>query len=294
MAVPTITHDELLARLARPWVEIVPGRSAIPRRDLPAHAHEPSPNVIASALSADRTSLDVCGQFRLKHRTPRFNAAHVPCDFAWQIVAPGGQRLLIFTWTNWLRNSRQLFEAFCRETGRETGTLTPDGVVVMESRSIPLRDCRLVHEDRFRPRPPVAIKKMPAKTVVAKAEELLKGRTSRFEDLDHREPYDEKEAHDDDLQRTLEASFLANMASYEKALVAKFGPPTEAGPGGHDAVPVNGLLRHAVWASARNGCTWPSPTRTPSCRGPSTSASRSDLPNSRPLETSETSDNSSK
>lgn len=245
--VAAITHDEFLARLALPWVEIVPGRRTMARRNLPKHAHEPSPNVIVLAHPSDKTALDLCSQFRQKHWKPSFNSAHVPSDFAWQIVTPSEERVLIFTWVNWLRNSRQMFEAFCRETDHEFGTLTPDGVLVMASRRIPFRDCRLAHEDQFRPRPPVMVKRQSAKSILAKAEELLKSRKSKFEDIDYRELYDDRETHDDELQRTLETSFRANMTSYEKVLSVKFGPPAEVGSDEHNFIPVNGVVRHAIW-----------------------------------------------
>jgi hypothetical protein len=125
--------------------------------------------------------------------------------------------------------------------------LTASGTILIGSRSIPFRDCKLMHQDEFLPRAPLTVKKKSAKTLLAKAGELLKSRKSKFEDIDYRELYDEEEAHDDDLQRQLETNFLANLAAYEKMLVAKFGPPTEAGPGQHDGIPINGLLRHVVW-----------------------------------------------
>ncbi len=217
------------------------------KRSLPAHAHEPSPNVIVLAHPTDKTSLDLCGLFRQKYWKPRFNGAHVPSDFAWQIITPSGERLLIFTWVNWLRNSRQMFEEFCRETNHEFGTLTPDGVIVMSSRRISFWDCRLMHEDQFRPRRSVTVKTQSIKSILAKAEELLKSRKSKFEIVDYRELYDEEEAHDDKLQGNLETSFLSNMASYEKALSMKFGPPTEVRPDEHKSIPINGVVRHAIW-----------------------------------------------
>jgi hypothetical protein len=244
----TVTHDEILSRLAQPWVAIVPGRRTMAKRALPAHASEPSPNVVVSALPADKTALDVSGQFRLRHWKPRFNEAHVPTGYAWQFITPGGDRLLLFTWVNWLRNSRQLFEAFCRDTGREFGTLSPDGVVVLGAKTIPFRACRLVHENELRPRPPAAVECKPAEAILAKAEQLLKGRTSRFEAIDYRELFDDEEAHDDDLQARLEENFRTNLSRYERALTTRYGPPVTAGPGEHRDIPVNSVLRHVIWA----------------------------------------------
>jgi hypothetical protein len=244
---PVITHEQILARLAAPWIEIVPSRRKRSKRSLPANAHEPSPNVLVVAHPADKTSLDLCSQFRQKHWKPRFNIAHVPCDFAWQIVTPSGERLLIFTWVNWLRNSRQMFQEFCRATNHEFGTLTQDGMIVMASRNIPFRHCRLTREDQLRPRPPVTIKKQLAKSILAKADGLLKSRKSKFEDVDYRELYDDEEAHDDELQGKLEASFLANMVSYEKVVSVKFGLPTEVGTDEHKSIPINGVVRYAIW-----------------------------------------------
>lgn len=242
-----MTHDELLEKLALPWIEIIPSRRTMSKRSLPPHAGEPSPNVIVVAQPDDKTSLDLCGRFRQEHWKPRFNEAHVPCDCAWQIVAPSGERLLIFTWVNWLRNSRQMFEDFCRETKHEFGTLNPDGVIVMEARQIQFRSCRLTHQDQFRPRPSVTVKKQSAKSVLAKAEQLLQSRKSKFEDIDYRELYDDEEAHDEQLQAQLESNFLANMAFYEKALSKKYGAPVDAAPHKHKSIPINGVLRHSLW-----------------------------------------------
>lgn len=247
----TITHDDILARLACPWIEIVPSRRTMAKRNLPTHAHEPSPNVIVLAHPKDKTSLDICSQFRQKHWNPRFNPAHVPSEFAWQILTPNEERLLLFTWGNWLRNSRNMFEEFCRDTHHEFGTLTPDGMIVMASRNIPFRDCQLTHENQFRPRPPVTVKKQSAKSILVKAEKLLKSRKSKFEDVDYRELYEDEEAHDDELQAQLESIFLANMASYEKALSVGLGTPAEVGPDEHKTIPINGVVRHAIWTVGR-------------------------------------------
>jgi hypothetical protein len=245
--VVTVTHDEILSRLARPWVDIVPSRRATAKRSWPAHAHEPSPNVIVSALPADRTALAVTGQFRLRHRKPRFNEAHVPAGYAWQFLAPGGGRLLLFTWANWLRNSRQMFEDFCRETGREFGTLLPDGSVALGGRTIPFRECRIVHESELRPRPPASVECKPAGVILAWAERLLRARASRSEDIDYRELFDDEEARDDDLQARLEENLRANLSRYELGLTTRYGPPAAAGPRGHRDIPINGVLRHAIW-----------------------------------------------
>lgn len=218
------------------------------KRSLPAHAHEPSPNVLVLAQATDKTSLDLCSQFRRKHWKPSFNPAHVPTDFAWQIVTPSQDRLLIFTWVNWLRNSRQMFEEFCRETKHEFGTLAPDGVIVMGSRRIAFRDCQLLHEDQFQSRPVAMVKKQSATSIVAKAEKLLQGRKSQCTAVDCRELQDDEQAHDDELQLQLEKNFRANMAAYEKALRVKFGPPTEVGSDEHKSIPINGVLQHAIWA----------------------------------------------
>lgn len=59
------------------------------KRDMPVHAHEPSPNVILSAHRADKTASDIRSQFLLMHWKPRFNFAHVPSGFPWQIIARG-------------------------------------------------------------------------------------------------------------------------------------------------------------------------------------------------------------
>ena len=49
------------------------------------------------------------------------------------------------------------------------------------------------------------------------------------------------------IGRKVEANFLANIASYEKTLSGKFGPPTEAGLDNHGSIPINGRLPHAIW-----------------------------------------------
>lgn len=243
----TIEHDEILAKLALPWIEIVPSRRTMSKRSLPSHAHEPSPNVIVVAHSADKTTLDVCSKFLQRHWKPRFNMAHAPGECAWQIITPSDERLLIFTWVNWLRNSRPMFEEFCRETSHEFGTLTPDGIIVIEARQIPFRQCRLIHQDQLRRRP-ATIKKQSAKSILAKADELLRSRKSKFENVDYRELSDDEEAHDDEHQAQLESIFLSNMASYEKALSVRFGTAVEVGPDEHKAIPINGVVRHAIWA----------------------------------------------
>ncbi|WP_397568551.1 hypothetical protein [Schlesneria sp. T3-172] len=247
VVIMAITHDEILAKLTLPWIEIVPSRRTMSKRSLPAQAYESSPIVIVQALPADKTSLDLCSRFRQKHWKPRFNDAHVPCGNAWQIVTPSGERLLIFSWVNWLRNSRQMFEDFCRETNHEFGTLTPNGVVVLGARQIPFRDCRLTHEDQFRPRPPVTIRKQSAKSILAKSDTLLQSRNSKVQDVDYRELHDDDEAHDDELQGQLQSDFLANMAFYEKALSVKFGTPAEVGSKEHKSIPINGVVRYAIW-----------------------------------------------
>jgi hypothetical protein len=246
-----VTPDELLARLALPWIEIAPSRKKLPKRSLPPHAGEPSPNVVVLARPGDQTSLDICSQFRQQHWKPKFNLAHVPTDFAWQIVTPGGERLLLFTWNNWQRNSRQMFEEFCRATQREFGTITPDGMIVLGSRQIPLRDCRLVHEVALQVRVPAVVKQMSAESILKTAEGLLKGRVSRCVDLDYRQFADDAEAYDDGVQQATEAVFLDNMASYEMILTAKYGPPTAAGEYEHERIPVNGQVRHVMWKVGR-------------------------------------------
>lgn len=221
------------------------------KRALPAHANEPSPNVLVVALPTDRTALDVSGQFRLRHWKPRFNEAHVPQGYAWQFIAPSGGRLLLFTWVNWLRNSRQMFEGFCRESGRESGTLSLDGPIVLGAKTIPFRGCRLVHEDELRPREPVAVPGKSDQAILAKAEQLLKGRTSQFDEINSREFFNDEEAHDDSLQATLEENFRANLASYERALTTRYGPPANAGPEGNRNIPINGVLRHVIWTAGK-------------------------------------------
>lgn len=241
-----MTHDGLLERIALPWICIVPSRQKMPGRDRPPHAEEPSPNVVVAALPTDRSALALCSQFRQKHWKPRFNEAHVPSDFAWQIITPDGDRLFLFTWVNWQRNSRRLFEEFCRETGRALGTLTHDGTIVLGTRSLSLRDCRLAHEDEFHERP-VPAESHGTGEVLSKADRLLKCRKSKTEQLDYRAFVNDREAHDDDLQESLERTFLARMAAHEKALGGRFGPPVSAGADEHPDVPVNGVVRHALW-----------------------------------------------
>lgn len=240
----TITHDEILARLACPWIEIVPNRRTMAKRNLPTHAHETSPNVIVLAHPNDKTSLDICSQFRQKHWNPRFNTAHVPSDFAWQILTPNEERLLLFTWVNWLRNSRQMFEEFCRETNHEFGTLTQDGMIVMASRSIPFRACRLTHEDQLR-----LAKKSQSKEpdVVALAKKYLRAKADGCQEIEMREFWDEAAAHDDELIEETYRQFLAKMKVYQARLAAEFGEPSEAGKDEHDAIPRNGILEHAIW-----------------------------------------------
>jgi hypothetical protein len=243
----TFTNADLLARVAATWLDIVPSRQSLAKRSLPPQANEPTPNVVVVALPTDRCNLELCGQFRQRHWKPRFDEAHVPCDFAWQIVAPGDRRLLLFTWTNWRRNSRKLFEDFCQETGREFGTLTPDGNIFLAAETIPLGSCRLLHESEFRPKPPLTIKPKSAKTLAAKAKNLLKQRTSQSEPIDCREFFDDQEAHDDSLHRTLERMFRDNISKYQAALTREYGPPTNEGFSAHRDIPLNGVMRYAVW-----------------------------------------------
>lgn len=243
----TITHEELLARIALPWIEIVPARKKLTKRSLPANFNEPSPNVVVAALPTDTTSLDVVSQFRQRHFKPRFDVAHIPTDYAWQLVTPAGERLLLFTWANWRRNSRALFEKFCRDTNRTFGTLSHDGSIDLGGRSLLFRDCRIVHEDELRSRPPKVTKPKSGKAVLAMAENLLKQRKSRHEVIDCREFFSDVEAHDDELQTSLEENFLANFQKYERSVTGRYGSPGTNGNNDHPGIPHCGVLRYAIW-----------------------------------------------
>lgn len=246
----SVTHDEILALIATPWIEMGGGRKTIAKRSLPPLAHDPGPNVVVAALPTDKTALSVCTEFLRRHFKPRFNWAHFPSGFAWQFLAPGGERLLLFTWSNWQRNSRQMFEDFCRETGRDCGTLTLDGTITLRGKTIPFRACRLVYQDDLQPRAPASLKCKSARTIIAAADQLLRRRKSQVEEIDYRELSDE-EAHDEELQEKLAANLQANLNTYEKALTKKYGPPGNAGPNEHRDLAINGVLRHVIWKVRR-------------------------------------------
>jgi hypothetical protein len=243
----TIGHSDIQARIAATWLDIIPSRRKLAKRSLPPQAHECTPNVLVVALPTDKSNLDLCGQFRLRHWKPGFDMAHIPSDFVWQIVTPGGQRLMLFTWTNWRRNSRKLFEDFCRETGRKFGTLTLDGAAIVGAETIPLGSCRLVHETELRARPALVVKAKSAKVLASKAEQFLKRRTGHFEAIDYREFHDEPEAHDDRMQESVEQMFRVNFAKYESALTDKYGSPTKGGSKGHRDIPINGVMQYQIW-----------------------------------------------
>jgi hypothetical protein len=244
----TITHDDILARVTETWLEAVPGRRKLAKRSLPSHANDLTLNVLVVAGKNDTCNLDLCSEFLQRHWKPRFDMAHVPGEFVWQLVTPDGRRLMLFTWINWRRNSHQMFVDFCQETGREVGTLSPDGSIQIGSTTISLRRCKLLHEDECRRRQATVIKARPARTLLLKAEELLKSSASQCEEIDCREFYDDEEAHDDQLQESLEGMFLKNCAKYEKAITQKYGAPAMEGTTEHCDLPLNGVLRYFIWS----------------------------------------------
>lgn len=247
MPVPSITHEELLSRLSLAWIDLVPGRRKLPKRDLPQHAQEPSPILLVVAGPKDTTSLEIISEFLKKHLKPKYDHAHTPTGYAWQLITPTGERLLVFTWVNWRKNSRQLFETLCQESGRAYGTLTTDGLIELGTRTIPFRDCQIIQEDQLRQRPPLQVKPHPAKAIVTQAEKLLKARKSKCEELHCREFFDDAEAHDEEVQSQLEATFLSSMKTYEKALASRYGAPTRTGTDQVDQIPINGVVRYALW-----------------------------------------------
>ena len=223
-----ITHDDILKRINDTWLEIMPSRKSLAKKLLPSQANSPSPNVVVVALPTDTGNLIVCREYRLKRWKPGFNDAHVPSDYRWQLVTPAGQRLLLFTWVNWRRNSRQLFEEFCRETKREY-------------------ECRIIDESEQTKPAPKAIKPKSAKVLLATAAQLLKRRSSQCKELDCQELWDDAAAHDDDLQNTIEKNFRANFERYAEVLNKEYGTPTKTGATEHRQIPLNGVLRYATW-----------------------------------------------
>ncbi|MCA8986774.1 MAG: hypothetical protein KDA78_03990 [Planctomycetaceae bacterium] len=247
----TITHDDILERVTSTWLDIIPSRRTIARRSLPSHANEITPNVLVVARKSDVCNLDLCSEFRQRHWKPRFDDGHVPGDFVWQLVTPDGQRLLLFTWVNWKRNSRKMFIDFCQETEREVGTLSLDGSVNIGTTAIPLRSCQIVHEKQFRSAQTIVVKPKSARTILSKAAQLLKCTSSQFKELDCRELQDDEEAHDDQLQDTLKETFLKNCEQYEQAITKKYGAPTGRGSKEHPEIPVNGVIRYFIWSTGK-------------------------------------------
>lgn len=92
-------------------------------------------------------------------------------------------------------------------------------------------------------------KKPPSKEpdVVALAKKYLRSRSDTCEEIETREFWDEEEAHDVALVEETYRQFLAKMKAYQAQLAAEFGDPSEIGKDEHDAIPLNGILQHAIW-----------------------------------------------
>jgi hypothetical protein len=207
--------------------------------------------VLVVAQPTEVSSAKLIRDYEFRDPKRRLDIQHVPKKWGWQVVLPTGERLLLFSWVNWRRNSAELFEQFCIENGREFGSLDLDGTIRLGSHAIRLQECRLVHQDEFRPKPATTVKSKSAKAVLSLAAKLLQSRSSRFEDIDCREFRDDQEAHDEELQERLEAELRANLSKHEKTLAKEYGQPVAAGPDEHRDIPINGVCRHVIWTVGR-------------------------------------------
>lgn len=241
-----IGPDELLRRLATPWIDMGGGRRSLPRKKLPSTAFDPSPNVVVIAREDELLGNTLSSAYLQQFEKPLQNIAHVPTALAWQLVLPDKRRAFVFTWGNWKRNSLALFQKSLADQFRQHGRITSEGVVELDGGTIELRDCDIIHSDELESRKPVR-KILPAPDVVKAAQALVKGRRDAQKEIEIRE-FDDEEAHDEELLARVKASFGRKLATCLKSLKAEYDEPADTGTDQHDGIPVNGVFRYALWS----------------------------------------------
>lgn len=246
MATPLCSLEQFLDLLATPWVAMGGGRERLARKNLPGHFREPSPNVIVVARADESDGDQIVGAYRLQIGTSTNNICHVPSSLPWQIVLPDGRRILVFTWINWKRNSRSLFEKSLRAWGREPGTVTPQGQVQFLSSAWDMSQCRIIHFGQVSVPESAPVRRPTAASAVSWIQRALQQTADEQRVLDEH-GFDEADAHDEAHIASVMAAFRRRFTTYARALTAKLGEPTDTGTTQQSEIPVNGVFQYAVW-----------------------------------------------
>lgn len=86
------------------------------------------------------------------------------------------------------------------------------------------------------------------KSATALASKLLKGEPGQLEPLKVHEFADDEAAHDSESIESLWVEFSAACDGAAAELSKKYGAPTRTGDEDDDVIPLNGVLRFALWS----------------------------------------------
>jgi hypothetical protein len=86
------------------------------------------------------------------------------------------------------------------------------------------------------------------KSATELANELLEGDAGGLEELRIHEFTEDEEAHDDKAIEKLYADFSAEFDRVEATLTKKYGKPSRTGKEDDDVIPLNGVIRFAIWS----------------------------------------------
>lgn len=242
----TIKPDDLLKQLATPWIDMGGGRRALAKRNRPAQSLDPSPNIAVCAYPSEMHGDVVRLSYMQSFDRLYENLRHVPIPWAWQIIVPTRERLLLFTWNNWKQNSKSLFQKYLLGLGRQFTTIAADGSIELGARRFMIQKCKIVHCSHIQQQTATIVRPEAMDDDVAAAISMMQGTISLRDDI-HIQHFDEADAHNLKLLEQTKARFQRRLQRQVTQLEKEFGEPAERGTDQHPDIPVNGVFRYALW-----------------------------------------------
>ncbi len=238
----TIKPEDLLKQLAKPWIDMGGGRRALAKRNRPAHALDPSPNVAVCALPSETHGGEISTPYLLTFDRPFESLQHVPLPLAWQLIMPTRERLFLFTWNHWKQNSQLLFQKYLLGLGRQFTSIAADGSIQLGTRRFMVKKCKIVNCGQIQTinRPEAVDDDVTA------AISMMQGTISLRDDI-HIQHFDEADTHNLKLLVQTKARFQRRLQRQVTKLEKEFGEPAERGNDQHPDIPVNGVFRYALW-----------------------------------------------
>jgi len=86
------------------------------------------------------------------------------------------------------------------------------------------------------------------KSAITLAKELLEADIGNLEELRIHEFEDDASAHDDQALEKLYQEFAKDFDKVQAELNKQYGPPSRTGKADDDLIPLNGVVRFAIWS----------------------------------------------